>query len=201
MNIHSWLVKHGSFPKGQREQPYQEYFWNGRWHVGQREIRNRAVLMGFEPKVGDSVLDFGTQMGGFLQLALLAGATYVEGIEIDKDYVKCAQALLAPLTSSDQVQYIQQADISKKDVLLAARQRAPKQVDHLILTSLGKHIGGAPTVKLILDVFSNAKNIYFETNAVQDEHKDEEIVIEEAGGVCVGETNDRNRRRLWRITK
>lgn len=199
--LHSWLTKHGSFPKGERPEPYQEYYWDGAWRKGQREVVNRAKLMGYDPKPGDAVLELGSQMGGFLQMAVLAGATWVEGIELDSDYIMCANTLLEPISSAEQHVSVSCGDISLDGTLQRAKQRAPEVIDHLILASLGKHIGGAKTLERILKTFDNAKNIYFETNAVKDVHIAEEAVIEAAGGTCVGHTSDRNHRRLWRITR
>jgi hypothetical protein len=94
-----------------------------------------------------------------------------------------------------------QADISQEKDLHKLRADAPPVIHHLILASLGKHIGGSKTLETILKIFDNAKNIYFETNAVGDEFIDEERVIGRHGGLLVNMSTDRNRRRLWRISR
>lgn len=203
VDVHKHLTKFGSFPKGERPDPYQEYYWDGKWIDGQRSVRERASIMQYKPQRNESVLELGCQMGGFLQLAALAGATWIEGVEIDTDYIRCANMLLAPLTTMRQHVQIVQGDISLERTLKSAKQRAPLVIDHLIVTSLGKHIGGAATVTLIMRVFRNAKRIYFETNAVPENgaYLEEERAIEHVGGVHIGDTKDRNFRRVWLVTR
>lgn len=199
--MHLWLTTHGSFPKGERPEPYQEYYWQGKWHKGQRDICIRSLLMQFKPTKDEVVYEFGSQMGGFLQLAVLAGASVVKGVEIDDDYVQCSRVLLENMKQPHQCVKVVKGDISSAKELQSIRATSPAVIHHLILASLGKHIGGANTVELILNMFDNAKNIYFETNAVGDKQIEEEDVIAKHGGILVGHSSDRNYRRLWKITK
>jgi len=65
------LICDGQFPFRQRELPYQEYYLDGSWLPGERDVRQRAALLGFAPKSGETILDVGCQLGGFLALARL----------------------------------------------------------------------------------------------------------------------------------
>lgn len=197
--LHAMLIKKGSFPKGERDEPYQEYFHNGFWRPGQRSVVHRAELMNFAPQPGDSVLELGTQMGGFLQLSILRGANWVEGLDYEKDYVDIATQLTEKMKSDHQHVRITHGDMCNVQTLTSIKQRIPKGcLDHLLLPSLGKHVGGVKTLKMIMDIF-NAKTTYVETNAHGKEPEEYTKFVTSRGGRLIGCTKDRNTRYVYVI--
>lgn len=201
--LHKWLTEKGSFPKGERPEPYQEYWWKGAWRPGQRSVRERAETIGFKPKKGETVLELGSQMGGFLQLALLNGARWVEGLEYDSDHVDASRRLLEPLTNDAQRGKIIQGDMTHQPTLEAIKARIPGgDLDHLLLLSLGKHIGGKETIRRLIKTF-NAKRTYIETNAIKPgaECVYGQLIVGELGGKFMGLTTDRNERRVYLIER
>jgi hypothetical protein len=201
--LHSWLVKTGSFPKGDRPDPYQEYYHDGQWRPGQRSVVDRAQILTFAPKPGDSVLELGSQMGGFLQLAVLEGAAWVEGLELDLDHVAASRRLLTPLAAraGAHAQIIPGSMTCDADIA-GIKVRVPKgRLDHLLLLSLGKHVGGAATLRRLVTTF-NAKRTYIETNAIPTGRAcPYAACVKELGGTYIGITSDRNERRVYLIVR
>jgi SAM-dependent methyltransferase len=185
------------FPAGERAEAYQDFWIGGQLERGQRRVVERAEAIGFRPRAGESVLDIGTQSGGFLQFAARAGAARVAGVELDTSYVDCARALAR---SCGQNISIRRMDVvAERDAFLAwARAYFPAGVDHLLLLSMEKHIGERFLFDLVDAI--GARRTYIETNAVA---KDRPMKlwpeVERRGGRHVGDTADRNLRRLYQI--
>lgn len=200
-DFHSILVKKGSFPKGERDEPYQEYYCDGFWRPGQRSVVERANIMNFEPVEGDSVLELGSQMGGFLQLSLLKGASWVEGLDYDSDYVEISTQLTNNIKTEGQHVYITHGNMCDIPTLNNIKSRLPRSgLDHLLLPSLGKHVGGVKMLETIMNIFK-AKRTYIETNAHTSEPDDYTCFISSRGGRLIGCTFDRNRRYVYLVSK
>lgn len=186
------------FPAGARAEAYQDFYLAGHWQRGQRRVVERAQLLGFAPAPGEVVLEIGCQSGGFLQLAALAGAEAI-GVEVDGDYVDCARRLAGAAAQNICVRQLDA--VAERDVLLAwVRQRWPRGIDHLLLLSMEKHLGEAAMFDLIDAI--GARTTYVETNAVSATRPWKlRSEVEARGGHHVGDSTDRNQRRLYRIER
>jgi hypothetical protein len=186
------------FPAGERAEAYQDFWIAGQLERGQRRVAERARTLGFFPRKGDSVLDIGTQAGGFLQLAARAGADRVAGVEVDPRYVDCGRALAR---SCGQNICIRQMDVVADRAAFLAWVRAyfPGGVDHLLLLSMEKHVGELAMFDLIDAI--GARRTYVETNAVGVDDGPMKLWphVEARGGRHVGDSRDRNLRRLYQI--
>lgn len=189
------------FPQGERSGSYQDFWIGGQMERGQRRVEERAALIGFAPKAGESVMEIGCQSGGFLHLAAVAGARAV-GVEIDPRYVDCARALSR---SCGENVCIRQMDARDPGFLPWVRALFPRGVDHLLLLSMEKHLPIFPLLDAI-----GARTTYVETNAVaSDDGNGPEPAgpmklwpeVEKRGGRHVGNSRDRNLRRLYQITR
>jgi hypothetical protein len=202
LELHEWLVRTGSFPKGERPEPYQEYVHDGAWRPGQRPVVSRAELIGFVPRQGESVLELGSQMGGFLQLAVLEGAAWVEGVEFDGDHYNASRSLLSPLGVRGQHVHVTHGDVTNDEMMQGVRARAPSGgIDHLLLLSMGKHIGGPEVITKLITMF-HARHTYVETNAVTEGRAcPYEAAVVALGGQRVGSTTDRSLRHVYRIDR
>jgi SAM-dependent methyltransferase len=186
------------FPAGKRAEAYQDFYLDRLWHLGQRRVVERAELLGFAPRAGESVLEIGCQSGGFLQLGALAGAEVI-GVEIDPNYIDCARALAR---SSSLNICIRRLDAVDEMALLLEwiGQRFPRGLDHLLALSMEKHLGEEKLFQLV-DALG-ARRTYIETNAVSDARPMKLFdQVRARGGVHVGDSHDRNLRRLYRIHK
>lgn len=186
------------FPAGERDMAYQDFWLRGKLERGQRRVVERARALGFEPESGDSVLDIGTQSGGFLQYAAMRGASQLAGVEVNPAYVDCARALAR---SCGQSICIRQMDVvAERDAFLAwVRAYFPGgRPSHCLALSMEKHLGEAFLFDLVDAI--GAKHTYIETNAV-DQARPMKLwpEVEKRGGRHVGDTNDRNLRRLYQI--
>lgn len=197
------------FPAGQRPNPYQDFYLGGRWVRGERQVARRAQLLGFMPRPGETVLEIGCQSGGFLQFAHLAmgGAGVVLGVEVNEDYVGCGRRLARHAGQNICIRRMD-AVAERAKLLSWVRSRAPRGVDHLLLLSMEKHLGEREMFALLDAV--GARRSYVETNAVApDDGTGSEAKgpmklwpeVKARGGVHVGNSRDRNLRRLYRIEK
>jgi SAM-dependent methyltransferase len=192
------------FPPGERAEAYQDFWIGGELARGQRRVVERAQAMGFNPMPGETVLDIGCQSGGFLQLAARAGARAV-GVEVDPGYVDCARALAR---SCRQNISIRRMDVvQQRDAFIAwVRACYPGGVDHLLLCSMEKHLGENSMFEFVDAI--GARCTYIETNAVAaDKGEGPEPagsmklwpLVAARAGRHVGNTRDRNLRRLYQI--
>jgi hypothetical protein len=186
------------FPPGARREAYQDFWLGGVLCRGQRRVVERAQAMGFEPEPGDSVLDIGCQSGSFLQYAWMRGARRLAGVEVDPGYVDCARAIAR---SCGQNINIRRMDVVTECEAFLAWVRAyfpGGRPTHLLALSLEKHLGEAFLFNLVDAI--GAEHTYIETNAVS---KDRPMKlwpeVERRGGRHVGDSNDRNLRRLYQI--
>lgn len=187
------MTRYGSFPKGERHQPYQEYYYKGRWVHAEREIVNRSKLMGFNPKDGELVVEIGCQTGGFMQYAWLQGARKVVGIDYDEDYIRLAKKI--NVVNGFDIQYMVG---SANDQGLIDKLKEIGQIDHLLLMSMGKHIGTDQLFHIIDSL--NPKKTYLETNAVNAKNPTPYLKeVSERGGSIVCKTVDRNDRVVYVI--
>lgn len=194
MDIHEDLKKNGSFPKGKRPLCYQEYYLNNKWNKGQREIVNRAKLMNLNPQPNEIVVEIGCQIGGFIQYCHLEGAKCI-GIDIDSDYIRLARKL-AQLNNHN-IEYIEEG-VNFTLINRLKERFKDNRIDHLLLLSMGKHIGEKMLFNII-DILK-PKNIYIETNAVTSKNRLPYYnEIKKRGGKIIGETCDRNNRILYSI--
>lgn len=188
------MTKYGSFPKGERDQPYQEYYCGGRWIRAEREIVNRAALMGYCPEAGQRVVEIGCQTGGFMQLAWLNGARDVTGVDYDSDYIMLANKLNA--VNGFGVKYLV-GDAHDEKLLTELRKGA--RIDHLLLMSMGKHIGEEQLFHIIDTL--NPRVTYLETNAIGKNLTPYIANVKKRGGSVKCKTEDRNTRVVYVIKK
>lgn len=197
------------FPRGERDVAYQDFWLDGRLHRGQRRVAERAAAMGFAPAPGESVLDVGCQSGGFLQYAhaTTRGDGRFVGVDVEADYVDCARALAR---SSAQNICFRRMDVCRETEAFLAWVLTyfPHGVDHLLLLSLEKHLGDDFLFELADTI--GARRTYIETNAVaKDSGEGPEPSgemklwerVSARGGKHVGNSRDRNLRRLYRIER
>lgn len=192
--FHKDMIARGSFPKGERPEPYQEYYYVDKWVPAERDIVKRTEIMDFNPQPGERVVEIGCQTGGFMQYAWLKGCRDVNGIDYDADYIDLAQKL----------NKINNFDISYQvgsalDESLLTKLAEGKRIDHLLLMSMGKHIGERQLFHIVDKL--NAKKTYIETNAVGSNKFPYKAQLEARGGAVVGITTDRNTRYVYLISK
>lgn len=193
------LHRLGQFPPGERELCYQDAYLAPVWVQGERRVVERAALLGFAPMPGDTVLEIGCQTGGFLQLAHLmtGGAVTALGVEVNPDYIELGRRVAR---ANQQNLCIRQLDaVRERDTLLEwVAERCPAGVDHLLCLSMEKHLGEAPLFDLVDRI--NARTTYLESNAVSEARPWKlRPEVEARGGRHVGDSTDRNLRRLYRI--
>lgn len=187
------MTKYGSFPKGERHQPYQEYYYKGKWVAAEREIVARSELIGFNPKEGELVVEIGCQTGGFLQYAWLKGARKVVGIDYDEDYIRLAKKINA--ANGFDIQYFVG---SANDESVINQLKKLGRIDHLLLMSMGKHIGNEQLFHIVDSL--NATKTYLETNAVSAKNPTPYIKeVTQRGGKIECKTVDRNERVVYVI--
>jgi hypothetical protein len=191
----------GQFPPGERERCYQDAYIAPLWVEGERRVVERAALLGFTPMPGDTVLEIGCQTGGFLQLASLmtGGAATALGVEVNPDYIELGRRVAR---ANRQNICIRQLDaVTERETLLAwVAERCPAGVDHLLVLSMEKHLGEAALWGLVDAI--GARITYLETNAVSEARPWKlRPEVEARGGHHVGDSTDRNLRRLYRIER
>lgn len=193
------------FPAGERALAYQDFWLGGSMVAGQRRVVERAHLLGFAPKPGDTVLDVGCQSGGFLQYAhsQTGGVGRFVGVDVEPKYLDCARALAR---SCDQNLCFRQMDVDHERAAFLAWVRAyfpGGRPDWLLALSLEKHLD---VLRLIDEV--GAKVTLLETNAVAEDSGAGPVPaapmklygdVKKRGGRHVGNSRDRNLRRLYRI--
>lgn len=196
------------FPPGERSEAYQDFWLDGELERGQRRVVERAHALGFYPERGANVLDIGCQSGSFLQYAeQRAGVGRFVGVEMSPAYVDCARALAR---SCGQNICIRQMDVVKEHgtFLSWIKDYFPRGIDHLLLLSMEKHLGEKFMFDLIDEL--RAEVTYIETNAVaKDDGTGPEpnapmklwAEVKARGGQHVGNSRDRNLRRLYRIAR
>ena len=189
------------FPKGERQRAYQDFWLGGQWCQGDRRIVERATLLGFNPRPGETVLEIGCQSGGFLQLAHLAmgGTGTTLGVEVDGDYVDCARRL-ARRAGHNICFRLLDANAEMDRLVSWTHAHSPRGIDHLITCSMEKHLGEAHLFRLVDHL--RARTSYIETNAIKGpENLKLWPDVQRRGGKHVGYSNDRNLRALYRIDR
>lgn len=199
------LRRDGQFPFRERDLPYQE-FYLGQWFPGERDVRTRAKLLTFLPLVGETVLDCGTQIGGFLHHAVLgtapfevdghpARAWYV-GIDSQPEYVDLARRLAR---ANGWNLCFRQMDLGTEAHRLVAWLALlwGQGPDHCLLLSMTKHLPGTDAGVWTLHDLIRPGMLYLETNAVKPDTYPLRPEVEARGGRYVGDSHDRNCRRLY----
>jgi hypothetical protein len=197
-SLRARVHRDSQFPAGQRAEAYQDFWLAGNLERGQRRIVERAQAMGFAPEPNETVLDIGCQAGGFLQYAAMRGVKRLAGVEIDAKYVDCSRALA---WSCGQNISVRQMDViaERAAFLEWVRDYFPNGVDHLLLLSMEKHLGEHAMFALIDAI--GAERTYIETNAVGIDAGTMKLWphVQTRGGRHVGDSTDRNLRRLYQI--
>lgn len=192
------LHRDGSFPFRARRLPYQEFYLDGAWRRGEREVVQRAEILGFAPRQGESVLDLGCCTGAFLQHAALRGAGPLVGFDEQAEFVDLARALAR---ANGVNACVRRVDLCQRDRGMQhwIREAFPRGVDHLLMLSMGKHLG-EPLMWWWVDAIG-ARRTYLESNACDSDAWPLRDVAERLGGRYVGDTTDRNRRRCYLIER
>lgn len=188
------------FPAGQRAEAYQDFWLAGELARGQRRVIERAEALGFVPRRGDTVLDIGSQSGSFLQYAHAYGCLRLAGVELEPCYIDCARALAR--SCGQNICFRWMNVVRERDEFFSwVSAYYPRGVDHLLLLSMEKHIGERFLFDLV-DVIG-ARQTYIETNAVGVDAGPMKLQPEvlARGGHHVGDSRDRNLRRLYRIDR
>jgi len=193
------LKNYGQFPFMERELPYQEYYLDGEWHPGEREVVSRASILNFTPIPGSSVLDVGTSLGGFLQFSYLLGARTLIGLDVEPSYVDLARRLAR--AGGMNICYRLMNAEDEIDALLAWMTRlAPSGIDVLLLLSMLKHFrGGEVSLWEIVEAL-DARVTCIETNAVKEgESAPLYREVEVRRGTALGWSRDRNNRMCYHV--
>ena len=193
------LRRDGQFPFREREQPYQEYYLAGKWFQGEREVGNRTSVLGFTPRAYESVLDLGCCTGGFLQLAhLIAPRARLVGLDSQPEFVDLARRLAR--ANGMNICY-RQYDLRELSIELFQwlADLFPKGADHLLVLSMGKHLG-EETMWALIDILMT-KMTYIETNAVKGPPYPYARDVVQRGGTLTGMTSDRNRRVCYAVSR
>lgn len=200
------------FPAGERDLAYQDFWLGGVLERGQRRVIERAELLGFKPRMEESVLDIGCQAGGFLQYAWWSaigggGKFAAEDLELSRnirlagvdtclEYIECGRALARSCMQNICLHHLDV--VTSYDRLLDwVRAYYPAGVDHLLLLSMEKHLGEVRLWQLVDAI--KARTTYIETNAVPEGMMKMWREVEARGGRHVGDSRDRNLRRLYVI--
>jgi hypothetical protein len=211
------LKREGQFPFRERTEAYQEYFLRDRWWPGEREVVKRAALLGFQVSPGESVLDIGTCLGGFLIRAWQRahGEGRFIGLDTQPEYLDLARRLARANGAN---LCFRQWDIGRDLPTLEATKTWLSQVlpaststiggepsngvglTHLLLLSMLKHLpGGEVAVWQIVDSLCPDVS-YLETNAVKEGAQAPFFDASRLrGGQLMGWSVDRNRRACYRV--
>lgn len=201
-NLHVLLRTDGAFPFRARELPYQDYWLRDQWFPGEREVPDRARLLGFLPSVGESVLDLGCCTGGFLQFASLLGASRVVGLDTQDEFLRLAQDI-ARVNNMNYCACMTNLAVPSLSLVRWLNDLFPQEIDHLLCLSMGKHISEASMWWWIDQL--PARHVYIETNAIDPAAPPESwhhwAGVMARGGRHVGFSRDRNVRALYRIDR
>lgn len=199
------LKREGQFPFRERSLAYQEYFLGGAWYAAEREVRKRAKILGFTPRHDDTILDIGTQLGGFLSYAVVCSAPPTKatmiGLDVQPEYIDLARRLARANRFNI---CFRQFDVTREPEALAAwlKQVWGKDPDHVLLLSMLKHLPWGEASVWNLHEELHPKHFYLETNAVK-EGMAAPLGAEVAArnGILTGWSTDRNHRACYKVTR
>jgi len=207
------VVKRCQFPPGERAEPYQEFYLGDRWIRGARSVCLRSEMLGFRPRPEEVVVDLGCQSGGFLQYAWFEqqrihgvqvpptnGA--LAGVDCEEGYIRCARDLAranGQCIDFRCLDLVADTRVVEEWAHDLARASGRERVDHLLLLSMEKHIGEPLLWRLVDEI--GARRTYIETNAQQEGRYRLRKDVELRGGRYVGNSADRNTRRLYVIER
>jgi len=187
----------GAFPKGERSEPYQDYYLDGLWYEGSRRVKARADAFEFCPKYGESVLEIGCQTGGFESFAYLSGSRRIVGVDVDKDYIDLCRRLARKNRHN---MCFRNIDACSDDFMSWVECYFPNGVDHLLILSMYKHVKPEWFYRWMDEI--NARNVYIESNALKPNEPPEfDQQIKQRGGLRLSDTSDRNPRAVYRIVR
>lgn len=195
------LHKEGSFPFRERPEPYQDYYLNGAWNKGERQVKQRATILGFNPLPGETVLDIGCQTGGFLSLAAARSVPGpLVGLDIQPEFITLARDLAR--ANGFNICF-KQADIEKEldQVIQWLMAVADGQFDHVLILSMAKHFEGREAFLFHLVDALAARHTYLESNAVKTGSTPLRDRAFQRGGRQVGVTTDRNERHCYKLDR
>ncbi len=199
------LMRDGQFPFRARAQAYQEFLLDGEWQAAEREVRHRAETLGFQPWHGETILDIGTQLGGFLtyaatRLAAPQHAEYV-GLDVQPEYVDLARRLARANGLNLCVRQMN-AFVEPDELTRWLNDLWPGGVGHCLLLSMLKHLPRGEADVWDLYHALQPKHYYLETNAVKDGAEaplDQGVKLR--GGILTGWSTDRHRRACYKVTR
>jgi hypothetical protein len=203
------LRREGQFPFRERTEAYQEYFLQDRWWPGERDVVKRAALLGFQVSPGESVLDIGTCLGGFLHRAWQRahGEGVFIGLDSQPEYVDLARRLARASGANlcfrqwDIAQDLPNLEVTRQWLStiggLSMNGAGPT---HLLLLSMLKHLPNTETsVWQIVDSLRPTV-AYLETNAVKEGAPPPMFdAVRLRGGQLMGWSEDRNRRACYQV--
>lgn len=198
------LLTDGQFPPHARNVPYQDVWIHQGWVPGERRVRERAMALRFLPIAGESVVDIGSQLGGFLTYAALRQGPNLGrliGIDHDADFVKLARRLArqAGINACYRQAAVDGPDLPELAAWLAAV--CADRIDHLLVLSMTKHLaGGEASLWRLVDQL-RPRRTYLESNATVPDRFPLRDEVERRGGVHTGDSIDRNLRRLYAIER
>lgn len=201
------LKREGQFPFAQREVAYQEYLLRGEWQPGERAIRTRAEILGFTPWHGETILDIGTNLGGFLTYASQRvsrplHAEYI-GLDVQPEYIDLCRRLAR--ANGLNLCFRQMDGVLDRDRLIEWLHALwGKGPDHLLMLSMLKHLPHGEADIWTLDDLLHPKHLYLETNAVKPAVG---VVfpfaaeVAKRNGILTGFSTDRNTRACYKVTR
>lgn len=197
-DIQDRLRREASFPFQQRELPYQEYLLLNTWHRAERSVVHRAHQLLLRVFPGQSVLDLGCCTGGFLSYAMQLDAGACVGLDTQPEFIALARDIAR--VNGHNICY-RVVDLREPSFgLFTWLDRVfPNGLDHLLLLSMGKHIG-EDVMWSYVDTLVAGRS-YIETNAVKDPPYPYADGCTRRGGVLSGFTNDRNTRATYLIER
>lgn len=208
------LKREGQFPFRERKQAYQEYFLGGEWHAAEREVRQRAQILQFTPWHDETVLDIGTQLGGFLTYAALRTAPPTRanliGLDAQPEYIDLARRL-ARANGLNICFRLFNVDSGTSEIMLKLWLNTlwglDRDPDHVLLLSMLKHLSEGEATVWGLHSLLQPKHFYLETNALKDRDAPRPFDVEArrrhsgGAGPFTGWSEDRNLRACYKVSR
>lgn len=199
------VVAKGQFPYNQRKQAYQSYFLAGDYCEGSRDTQYRFDQMGIEQDLsGKTVLDLGCCFGAVATEAYRRGARKITGVDAVGDYIECARDLAR--ANSFPINFLEYNLSRGEDFVTYIRELYEAPISIVFALSLYKHIRS--------DLWTILNNIEWEVCYLESNNAPEGLgtghVKEMLAGmqtlshseiVCLGKTEDRSPRIIWKVIR